>query len=52
MKHRKSVARRNRKWRWPTGNSKAWTWPVKAIRQNASADEYYFELNEYKCPID
>tara|TARA_B100000767_G_scaffold254678_1_gene260254 strand:- start:750 stop:884 length:135 start_codon:yes stop_codon:yes gene_type:complete len=40
MNYRKPTARRNRKWRWPTGNSKdKWANSYVALKQNATAKE-------------
>ena len=50
MNYRKTAARRNRKWRWPTGNSKdKWANSYVALKHNANAKEYYFDLYEYIC---
>jgi len=53
MNYRKTAARRNRKWRWPTGNSKdKWANSYVALKHNANAKEYYFDLYEYFCKFD
>ena len=53
MNYRKTAARRNRKWRWPNGNSKdKWANSYVALKHNANAKEYYFDLYEYFCKFD
>jgi hypothetical protein len=45
MNYRKTIARRNRMWREPTGNSKdKWANSYEALKQNANAKEALKEI--------